>query len=154
MARIDFTTAEPAKEADIQKTCWEWLGYYKLHTGESLQDYSYMVPNGTQLGGSRERRGQYMASLKAQGFRPGVSDIVIAYPSYDYHGAYIELKRDRKAYKGPAAIASAVRDEQKDWLLRMREVWYFVAVAYGFEEFKDAVGKYMAGEDPPELGFG
>jgi hypothetical protein len=77
----------PQSEAEVQKQCWAWLlgvavqpHSSKQWGGAVLQDFSYMVPNGTQLAGGRTRRAQYMSSLKAQGFRPGVSDIVIAYP--------------------------------------------------------------------------
>lgn len=164
MATISFSSTGSGKkshpkEADVQKLCWDWLAYQKVGS-RSLQDYCYMVPNGTQLGGSRKRRGQYMASLKAQGFRPGVSDIVIAYPTMDvdmggdisgHHGAYIELKRDRESYGGPAAVASAVRKEQLEWLRLMYTAGYFVYVAYGFDDFKRGVEIYLAGETPPEL---
>ncbi len=110
-----------------------------------------MVPNGTQLAGGRNRRAMYMASLKAQGFRTGVSDLVIAVPSGGYHGAYIELKRDVRAYKGPAAIKAAVRVEQKEWLVKMEEQGYWVAVAYGCEDFKSIMRSYMRGESPRRL---
>lgn len=94
-----------------------------------------------------------MASLKAQGFRPGVSDLVIAFPVGDSHGAYIELKRDKDSYGGPAAVASAIRKEQKGWLRLMESVGYWVGVAYGLEEFKSLVRSYLAGETQPEPPF-
>jgi len=119
-----------------------------------------MVPNGTQLAGSGKRRAIYMANLKAQGLKPGVSDICIAYPIWGklpgtcyYAGAYIEMKRVCEAYKGPAAVRSAVREEQKQWLIRMDLVGYWVAVAYGAEEFKKLVESYLAGKTHPPLDF-
>lgn len=169
MATISFSSTNsgsenPQKEAEVQKRCWSWLETKHVGKDEkgvlTLQMYSYMVPNGTQLGGSHRGRARYMASLKAQGFKNGVSDIVIAYPVRKdlvdssiefYHGAYIELKRDREAYKGPAAIRSAVRDEQLAWLKLMRSAGYWVGVAYGLEEFKQAVESFLAGEEPPPL---
>lgn len=165
MTSLSFTNTGSKilpKEVDIQKACWEWLSTVVLtdHKARRLQDYAYMVPNGTQLPGNAVR---YMASLKAQGFRPGVSDLVIAYPIWRdepsmggticYHGAYIELKRDKESYGGPAAIASAIRKEQKEWLLRMQEVGYWVAVAYGLDEFKSTVRSYLAKEIRPDLPF-
>ncbi len=156
-------------EVAEQKLAWAWLGQRKIQcTKLTIQDYSYMVPNGTQLPGSGARRAIYMKSLKAQGFRPGVSDLVIAYPTHvcgaksivglgypttGYHGAYIEMKRVREAYSGPAAVKAAIRPEQKEWLARMHSVGYWVAVAYGFEEFKSLVEKYLRGESPPLLDF-
>jgi hypothetical protein len=148
------TSAYPL-EVEEQKACWNWLGLQLLgpNSGETLQDYSYMVPNGTQLAGSRNRRAAYMASLKAQGFRVGVSDLVIAVPIGEYHGAYIELKRVREAYAGPAALASAIRPDQKDWLIKMHTMGYWVAVAYGDYDFRRQVRSYMRKEDPDRLDF-
>jgi len=113
-----------------------------------------MVPNGTQLGGTHRARAAQMANLKAQGFRPGVSDIVIACPSGHYNGAYIELKRPPDHYGGPKAIKSrrtAVRTEQRVWIERMLECGYFASIAWGFEDFKSLVGLFIAGETPPPL---
>lgn len=121
-----------------------------------------MVPNGTQLAGGGARRAIYMKSLKAQGLKPGVSDLVIAYPRRNraspldgvwFHGAYIEMKRVRSAYSGPAAVKAALRPEQKEWLTLMNSVGYWVCVAYGFEEFKENVEIYLRGESPPSLDF-
>ena len=180
MVRLDFTPTKARPEfpleSAIQKDCWAWLNtiFPRVKgTADSdinvlkeprLQDYSYMVPNGTQLGGSRQRRAQYMNSLKAQGFRPGVSDLVIAYPRRNraspvqsalpwYHGAYIELKREPGAYKGPAAKRAAVRPEQIEWLERMKSVGYWVSVCYGFEDFRGQVESYLRGEAPRALDF-
>lgn len=140
-------------EIDEQKACWAWLGQSLLgpNSGATWQDYSYMVPNGTQLSGGRAHRAMYMNSLKAQGFRTGVSDLVIAVPSGGYHGAYIELKRDVRAYRGPAAIKAAVRLEQKVWLAKMEEQGYWTAIAYGAEDFKSLMRSYMRGESPRRL---
>ena len=116
-----------------------------------------MVPNGTKLAGTGQRRAIQMANLKVQGLRPGVSDMVIAYPIWDgiagqcrYPGAYIEMKRVRESYAGPAAIKACVRPEQLDWLALMRGVGYWVGVAYGAEEFKQLIGMYLRGESPRE----
>ncbi len=117
----------------------------------NLQDFSYMVPNGTQLAGSRNRRAAYMASLKAQGFKVGVSDLYISYPAKGYHGAYIELKRDPGAYTGPKALRTALRPEQRQWLELMGGVGYWTGVAYGFEDFQRHVKNYLAGISPRPL---
>lgn len=154
-------------EVEVQKECWAWLQSIRLTKTKlaTLQDYSYMVPNGTQLAGSRNRRAAYMASLKAQGFRPGVSDIVIAYPTFQegYHGmgggadstghfgAYIELKRDPGAYKGPKALRTALRPEQREWLDLMNMAGYYAVVAYGVDDFKRLVNSYLKGKSPRPL---
>lgn len=119
-----------------------------------------MVPNGTKLAGTGQRRAIQMAGLKAQGLVAGVSDMVIAYPIWGkaagmclYAGAYIEMKRVREAYAGPAAVKAAIRPAQIEWLMRMCGVGYWVAVAYGAEEFKTLVQMYLRGEMNPDLKF-
>ena len=165
MTSFDFTNTgkiiRPRREVDVQKECWDWLSRFILDGGKCLQDYVYMVPNGTQLSGTNRGRAKYMASLKAQGLRPGVSDIVIAFPVWRdkpyqdgpicYHGAYIELKKEKELYSGPAAVRSAIRNEQKDWLELMRGVGYWVAVAYGTADFQSLVRSYLAKETQPSL---
>lgn len=167
MATISFGSMRsgPRKKADseaeIQKLCWAWLKT-QPRVLKTIQDYSYMVPNGTQLAGARDRRAMYMSSLKAQGFRPGVSDIVIALPTYTegnsyhhgHHGAYIELKKDAEAYGGPKAIKArqnAIRPEQRDWLVQQAVVGYWCCVAWGFEDFKRLVRLFLNRESPPPL---
>lgn len=148
-------------ESAEQRTAWDWLGTQRpwaegtsdsdinaLHT---LQDYCYMVPNGTHLSGTGKRRAIQMANLKSQGLRTGISDLVIAYPVHGYHGAYIEMKRVKKAYAGPAAIKAAIRPEQISWLVRMSGVGYWTAVAYGAGEFIELMGAYLKGDRHPDL---
>ena len=167
MATISFDSMKSGLskhplEVEEQKNCWAWLSHVDMENGKTLQTYSYMVPNGVQLSGAGTRRAIYMKSLKAQGFKPGVSDLVIAYPTFDvdfggdYHGAfgaYIEMKRVPQAYAGPAAIRAALRKEQKEWLELMDSVGYWVAVAYGTDDFKRLVRLYLAGESPRPLDF-
>jgi len=153
-------------ESEEQKAAWRWMATVKVPQGNALtthrlQDFSYMVPNGTQLAGGGQRRAIYMANLKAQGLRPGVSDLVIAYPIWGktvgtcyYPGAYIEMKRVREAYPGPAALKLSVREEQKEFLLLMRDVGYWTAIAYGAEDFKVLVRSYLNKEMSPALDFG
>ncbi len=161
----DRVTERYPLESEEQKAAWKWLGSVNIGTPErgrirTLQDYSYMVPNGTQLAGAGQRRAIYMANLKAQGLRPGVSDLVIAYPIWGaasgyclYPGAYIEMKRVREAYPGPAALRLAVREEQKEFLMLMGSVGYWTAIAYGAEDFKGLVRSYLDHKTPPVLDF-
>jgi len=157
-------------ESEEQKAAWKWMATHPVGTQHelrdgtvvipTLQDFSYMVPNGVQLSGAGTRRAIYMSSLKAQGLRSGVSDLVIAYPIWGrdvghclYPGAYIEMKRVREAYPGPAALKLAVREEQKEFLALMDSVGYWTAIAYGCEDFKRLVRSYLNKEIPPVLDF-
>ena len=165
MATISFSSTANGKkknrlEIDVQKECWRHLNtlqircFADLTPIRMLQDFAYMVPNGTQLAGGRERRGMAMANLKAQGFRPGVSDIVIALPQGDYHGAFIELKKEPHTYGGPKAIKSrrtAIRPEQRDWINLMLDQGYWASVAWGTEDFKRLVSLFLRSESPPAM---
>lgn len=110
-----------------------------------------MVPNGVQLGGGHRGRAAYTASLKSQGFRTGVSDLVVAYPVGPYHGMYNELKRDVAAYKGPKALRTALRPEQREWLELMNSIGYWGCVSYGVDDFKRQVTSYLKKKSPRSL---
>lgn len=124
-------------ESDIQATVFEFLKTIPTYTGMSLWDFSYAVPNGAMLAGSAEQRARYMNALKKQGFKNGVSDIVIAFPLHGYHGAYIELKRDKR---------SPISDDQTTWQSRMKTAGYFTAIAVGLDEALAAVRTYWSGK--------
>ena len=111
------------KESQIQQSIFEWAAHDPI-----CKDYLFAIPNG----GSRnviEAR-----NLKRQGLRKGVSDMMLAYPTKDAHGLWIELKRDRK---------SKLTCEQTNWLERMNGVGYLAKVAYGFDESLDIIRNYL-----------
>lgn len=110
----------------------------------SLSDFCYHVPNGIWVAGQPGITARIVASLKKQGMKKGVSDIVIALPVDPYHGAYLELKR------GPREV-TAMGDEQKAWLTRMRDVGYYAAVAAGLEDAILHVRQYISGVKAPAL---
>jgi hypothetical protein len=125
------------KESQIQKAYWEYLNLIPVFIDNwagSVGDFSYAVPNGTWVPG--QRASKIIGSLLGQGLRPGVSDIVIAYPVGPHHGAYMELKRDRK---------SKVSDDQIDWLARVRMVGYFGEFCYGLDDAILKTQRYLTG---------
>ena len=107
-----------------------------------LADYSYHVPNGVYIPGDAKRSAIIISKLKKQGFKKGVSDIVISFPLHGYHGAYIELKKDKKA---------PVTDEQKRWLERMQDVGYYTVLAVGLDAAIKCVQDYVAGKPAKKL---
>lgn len=108
----------------------------------TLADFSYHVPNGIWVPGNPAATARIISSLKAKGFRNGVSDIVIALPIGKFHGAYIELKRDTKSVRRP---------DQIQWLTLMRSVGYYAALAFGLDEAITRVQEFLLGKDPPPL---
>lgn len=122
-----------ALESEVQKALFEFMASLRLEDGHSLGDYAYAVPNGTMLAGTAQQRARYMASLKAQGLKPGVSDVVIALPRGQYHGAYIELKRTK---------GGVLSVPQSDWLVLTKNAGYYSALAAGLDEAVKHVQAY------------
>lgn len=123
-------------ESDIQATAFTFMQTLRLTNGNSLWDYAFATVNGAQLAGNGEQRARAMASLKKQGLKVGVSDIVIALPLDGFHGAFIEVKRDKK---------SKPTQEQKDWVALMQLTGYYAKITYGFDETRDAILDYWRG---------
>lgn len=115
-----------SRESDHQAAWFNWARSTLIrdYPGRTLADFSYAVPNGMMLAGGPAQRGRLMNSMKAQGLKVGVSDIVIALPRGPYHGAYMELKRDS---------ASAITDAQENWTALMNEVGYNAGIVIGLD---------------------
>lgn len=137
------------KEAKQQELLFEWMalirvpvfrarGQFDVDPGTSdwmpLTDIAFSVPNGTSIAGTRKQRAQYMAALKRQGFKTGVSDIVIPYPTVAYHGLFIELKREK---------SSRVTDDQITWRDRMRRLDYRAEIVIGWDAARAVILEYI-----------
>jgi hypothetical protein len=135
---IDAARGLVPKESCAQKAFFEYLKTVALpqHPGRTLWDFSYAVPNGTMLAGTDAQRGRYMNFLKAQGLKPGVSDVCLAIAIGRWHGAYLEGKRDAK---------SKVSEEQKNWLELMRAGGYYAEIAVGFDGYVAHTKKFLEG---------
>lgn len=94
-----------------------------------LLKYLFHIPNG----GYRNPR--EAAKLKRMGVMPGVADLCLAYSSGGYHSLWIELKRRK-----PKGI---VTPNQKEFLKNMRAVGSCTAIAYGWEEAKEVIERYL-----------
>lgn len=80
--------------------------------------------------------------MKGQGVKAGVSDVFLSLPASTYHGLYIELKRPK--VKGQSA--PSVSADQKKWIERVRRVNFAAVVAYGVDEARDYIKRYLKGE--------
>lgn len=74
------------------------------------------------------------ARLKLEGVKKGVPDLFLAVPNEDYHGLFIEMKR----IKG-----GTTSEDQIKWKHLLEEAGYCHRVAYGFEEAKRELKKYL-----------
>jgi hypothetical protein len=105
-------------EADIQKTL------------ATLLDSLGLLWTATANGGKRDRRTG--ASLKAQGVKPGVPDIIIFSPPPlhpDKRGCMIELKRPKGLKKAKGRLSA----HQRIWLDELSQIGWIAEVAYGYE---------------------
>lgn len=102
----------------------------------TLWDYSFAIPNGQMIAGNAAQRARYMAALKRRGLRPGVFDIMVAYPREPYHGLFVEMKRRK---------GSVTSDDQRSFAFYMREVGYKCVIAKGYGEAQMEIEQYLVG---------
>lgn len=142
---VPAATVKKPRESDMQKQCIKWIDMQPAPDmpGHKLGEFVFAVPNGVWIPGEMVTRMRIIMSQRRLGMRKGAPDITIAFPVHGWHGAYIELKRD-KDQLAPAQL----KDEQIGWLERLRKVGYFVEMCVGVEGFCDAVRRYLAGEQP------
>lgn len=135
----------PPLEADEQSRVFDYLKTKRTHLVENNQfltlwDFAFAVPNGSVLAGDAGQRARQMNSMKAQGLKPAVSDIVIALPVFDatraYHGMFLEMKRVKGSRVDPAQVA---------WAALMRRVGYYAEICKGFDDAKTHIDFYHYG---------
>jgi hypothetical protein len=113
-----------APETKEQQALYNWASMVPV-----LKDFIFAIPNGGSRSGPREG-----ARFKAEGVRPGVPDLMIAYPARGYHGLFIELKKRKGGRLTPA---------QNDWLTKLEDVGYFTKCCYGWDEARELIEWYM-----------
>jgi hypothetical protein len=118
--RNSLQRVTPLEDDDL-KALFEWASYSPI-----LRDYMWHPFN---EGGYRH---------VAKGLLKGVSDIVIDYPVYPYHGMYLELKKVN-------GKNSDVSDEQWQFIYNRRRVGFCADVAFGFDDAKDKISAYLKG---------
>jgi hypothetical protein len=121
-----------ATEQQEQIALMQWAALHPI-----CKDYLIHIPNG----GSRHPL--EAKNLKRMGVKAGVSDLFLAYPQYHYdeegmhgqwrHGLWIELKSKK----------GKVTNTQLYWLSQMQERNYIAEVAYGWEEARDIISRYL-----------
>jgi hypothetical protein len=86
------------------------------------------------LGGIRTSYKQ-AAKAKLTGYIAGMPDLQIMEPTNDYHGLFIELKRNNKCYASP---------KQKAFIEALNKRNYRAVVCKGFDEAKKEIDKYIS----------
>lgn len=108
-------------EWTIQVMLFQWIAHYPL-----IKDFIFSIQN---EGKRTLKRGSISNQM---GLRKGVSDIFIALPKHNFHGAWIELKSKGKK----------PTDAQKKFLEDMSSKNYFTAVCDSFEKAKETIEWY------------
>ena len=91
----------------------------------------YAIPNGGK------RAIKTAIALKAQGVKSGVPDMCLPVARGEYHGLYIELKRQR---------GGTVSDNQKEWITALTGQGYKAEVCRGAEEAIKVIKEYLNNE--------
>ncbi len=112
-------------EAQEQKLLFQWAQYSRQMFPEL--ELLFHVPNG----GKREKR--EATSLKKEGVKAGVPDLVLPVARGEYFGLYIELKVGRNKPK----------EHQLKWIEQLKEQGYFVEVCYGWLEASEVIKNYL-----------
>lgn len=112
-------------EASEQATLFQW-SYVARQKYKELE-LMYHVPNG----GRRDKR--EAASLRRQGVKAGIPDIVLPVARGGFFGLYIELKFGKNK-------TSSIQDV---WIKRLREMNYKVEVCYGWVAAREVIESYL-----------
>ena len=95
-------------------------------------DLIFAIPNGAMLGGGKIGAIR-MNALKAEGLRPGVSDLFLPAARHDFHGLFIELK----------TTAGKPSDNQLEFIANVSKQGYYAIVCYGADEAIDVLKWYL-----------
>lgn len=80
-------------------------------------------------------------NLKLMGLRPGVSDLLIYYPTKIYHGLWLEVKRDRNYT--PSERATDTWIAQMEFIDNVKSVGYSGHFCYGWIDGKRIIESYL-----------
>ena len=113
-------------ESEEQTALFEWA---RLQSGRYPElSLLYHVPNG----GSRNKA--EAGRLRAEGVKAGVPDLCLPVPRGEFHGLYIELKRQR------GGVAS---EKQTEWMESLMKHGYCVALCKGWEIAAQTITNYL-----------
>ena len=110
------------------------------HRADFIRTLLFSVPNGMWLGGANKFA--LMSKYKAEGFRPGVADIIYLQPRGEYNCLVIEMKAIDKRN-----VKDAVSAEQTEFLEAVNGAGGLGEVCYGCEEAMKIFNLYMSLEE-------
>lgn len=102
-----------------------------IKPGSTIADYLLAIPNGGKRSSAREG-----ARLKAEGVKPGVSDLLLPLRRGGYGSLWIELKAPGKK---PSKV-------QQEWMDRMNEAGYYATWRDDWAKAAEVITDYLSGE--------
>ena len=131
-AQMKTAQGQPT-EHDLQVSCVTWF----RNRYRRLADHLFAIPNGASLNGDARQRAIQWRKLEAEGAMPGVADLLLALPSGNLCGLWIEMKTE----KGKQSAA------QKQFEMNMVRAGFGYAMPRNRTEFERVVSRYLeAGE--------
>lgn len=124
----NINTAIPSESTE-QKRLFAWMESAAPGHPELL--LAFHIPNG----GTRQAREAH--NLRLQGVKRGVPDIFLPVPRGDFHGLFVEMKRQR---------GGVVSEHQKAWIRSLRAMGYRAEVCKGFEAARGVIIDYLRRE--------
>ena len=113
-------------ESQEQQTLFQWA---QLQKGKYPElGLLFAVPNGEY------RHKATAGRLKAQGVKAGVPDICLPVARGNFHGLFIELKRQKGGFLAPS---------QKAWLDALNQYGYHAVVCNGWGDASDTIMQYL-----------
>lgn len=111
-------------ESEEAKALMRWVKLKRI----PCEPYFIHIPNGEY------RPLKTAASLKAQGVKKGVPDFMYFYPSGEYKGMAIELKR---------VHGGTLNNDQKRWIKHLREIGWYALRCDGWQEASKEIEDYL-----------
>ena len=99
-----------------------------------VEQLTFAVPNGANLGGDKKQRAIQGAKMKAEGLRPGTPDIIFALPVNLFTGLAIEMKKPK--------VGRVAEVQDRAATAFSRASWKHV-VCYGYEQAMKVFMYYM-----------
>lgn len=114
---------------------------YESEAGRALK-LLHAIPNGGTRGGDKRSAMIAGANMKAEGAKPGVSDIMLPVARHGYHGFYIEMKAPGKGRRvnRSGVLVTGESEEQIAWGKAVSDEGYLYAV---FDSWSDALRALM-----------
>lgn len=96
----------------------------------------FAISNGAHLAGTPIQRAKKMQRMKAEGFKPGVSDLFLMVPKGPFAGLWIEMKREKYS-------PSDVSEEQREFIALAKDQGYQACVCGGATAAMATIAGYL-----------